>query len=114
MVETPAALIGPLLQLLVMYWGIGYMNFLQVYLIMILVAQNSIGIGLTISSCANDMTSATAVAPLFTMPMILFGGFIANTESIPGWLGWIQYTSPIRYAVEAFAHTQLDEDSEVT
>ena len=42
------------------------------------------------------------------MPLILFGGFIANTASTPAWLGWIQWTSPIRYGNEALAHTQYD------
>jgi len=75
---------------------------------MLLIVQTSMGIGLVISSLAPDMTSATAIAPLFTMPMILFGGFIANAASTPNWLGWIQWLSPIRYANEAFAHIQFD------
>ncbi len=109
LVEIPGSLIAPMLQLLVMYWGVGYDGgFLQIYLVMLLIVQTSMGIGLVISSLAPDMTSATAIAPLFTMPMILFGGFIANAASTPNWLGWIQWLSPIRYANEAFAHIQFD------
>ena len=43
------------------------------------------------------------------MPLILFGGTMVNTETIPAWLSWIQWISPIRYGNEALAHTQFDE-----
>ena len=76
---------------------------------MFLVAQTAVGIGLLISSFAPDVTTATSIAPLFTMPMILFGGFIANTATTPAWLGWIQWISPIRYGNEALAHSQFND-----
>ena len=78
MVETPAALIAPMAQLLIMYWGIEYQHFLECYLAMFLTCQCAIGIGVTISSFSPNVNSATAIAPAFTMPMVLFGGFIAN------------------------------------
>ena len=72
------------------------------------------GIGLLISSFAKDVTSATSIAPAFTMPMILFGGFITNTSTTPDWLAWIQWISPIRYGNEALAHSQYDDFAENT
>lgn len=42
------------------------------------------------------------------MPMNLFGGFIANTNSMSKWISWMQWLSPIRYANEALSHTQFD------
>ena len=104
-VETPLAIVAPMLTLLVIYWGVDYINFFQIYLIMFLIAQAAIGMGLMISALAPNVNSATSIAPLFTMPMILFGGFIANTDTIPAWLGWVQYISPIRYGNEAVAHS---------
>ena len=80
MVETPICLIAPLVQLLIMYWGVGYTHFLLVYITMAVVAQTAFGIGLLISSMAPNVTVATSIAPVFTMPMILFGGFIANNN----------------------------------
>ena len=75
----PVLIIAPLVTLLVVYWGIGYIEFFKIYLVMFLVANAAAGIGLFISSFAENVNSATSIAPLFTMPMILFGGFIANT-----------------------------------
>jgi len=37
-VETPAVLIGPMFTLLIVYWGVEYINFLKIYLVMIIVA----------------------------------------------------------------------------
>jgi len=81
---------------------------------MIMIAQTAVGIGLFISSFTKDVSSATAIAPVFTMPMILFGGFITNTSTTPAWLAWIQWISPIRYGNEALAHTQYDDFGEET
>ena len=109
MVETPPIFIAPLLQLLIMYFGFGYVHFGLVYLAMLITAMTAFGIGLLISAGAQNVNSATSIAPLFTMPFVLFGGFIANNEAIPSWLNWIQWISPIRYANEMMAHSQFDD-----
>ncbi len=95
-----------------MYWGLDYSHFFEVFLVMLLLAQTAIGIGLLISSFAPNVTTATTIAPIFTMPMILFGGTFANTASMPKWLSWLQWVSPIRYANEALAHSQYDDVNE--
>ena len=77
MVEVPAIIIAPLLQLLVIYWGAGYIHFLRVYLVMFLVANVSLGVGLLVSAMSPSLTAATSIAPAFTMPFILFGGLFA-------------------------------------
>ena len=41
--------------------------------------------------------------------MMLFAGLWANTETMPAYLYWIQWMSPMRYGCEALAHTQFDE-----
>lgn len=74
-----------------------------------MVAQTGMGIGLFISALAPNMVTATSIAPAFTMPMVLFGGFIANNNSIPAYLGWLQWISPIRYGNEALAHVTMDD-----
>ena len=108
LVEMPGTLAAPLAQILVMYWAIDYDHFFTIYLVLVMTANTSLGIGLLISAISPNVNSATAIAPLFTMPSILFGGFVANTESFPSWLSWVQYFSPIRFGDEAIAHTQFD------
>lgn len=44
------------------------------------------------------------------MPMMLFGGLFANNESIPIWLRWFQYISPIKYCAEALLWNEFRND----
>ena len=43
------------------------------------------------------------------MPQIIFSGFLVNVSSIPRWLGWIQYTSAFRYALEILFRNEYNE-----
>ena len=72
---------------------------------MVIVAFTAQAIGLFISSLSPNVTSATAIAPVFTMPIILFGGFITNNEAVGAYISWMEWVSPIRYANEALAHS---------
>ena len=74
-----------------------------------LVALAAMSVGLLISAAAPNFQTATAIAPAVAMPIVLFGGLFVNTDSLPAWLSWIQYISPVRYGNEALAHTQFDE-----
>ena len=38
------------------------------------------------------------VMPLTILPIMIFGGLFVNLSTIPGWLSWVQYISPIRYS----------------
>lgn len=104
MIELPTSVMIPLIQLALIYWGIGFRSdnwipeFFQMWLIGILLVQCAISYGYLISSSVERMEAATAVAPLVTMPVILFGGLFVNSDSFPPWLGWVKYTSPVYYA----------------
>ena len=78
---------------------------------MVIVAFTAQAIGLFISSLSPNVTSATAIAPAFTMPIVLFGGFITNNEAVGAYISWMEWVSPIRYANEALAHSQFDSYS---
>ncbi len=49
-----------------------------------------------------------ALAPPFMIPLLLFGGFFLNSDTIPVWLSWIQYISWFHYANEALTINQWD------
>jgi ABC-type multidrug transport system permease subunit len=51
---------------------------------------------------------AVSLAPVFMMPIILFGGQFANSGNIQAWIRWFQYLSPIRYGLEAFVRNEFD------
>ncbi len=99
--DSPVAAITPFIVLLVVYWGIPLTHFFQIYLSVMLLSNTAFGMGLFISSAANDITSATTVAPILTMPMILFGGLFANVGAMPAAIRWLQWVSPVRFTNEA-------------
>ena len=65
--------------------------------------------GYFISCVFNDIAIANMIAPILMMPFMLFGGFYSNLKSMPVWLGWLQWTSPIKYALEAMMFNEYDE-----
>lgn len=73
-------------------------NFLVFLLLLTSVGFCAIGLGMIIASAAPTTEAANAIAPLFVVLMILFGGFYINIESLPVWLQWVQYLSLMRCA----------------
>ena len=61
------------------------------------------------SSIFEKEESASGIAPIIVMPLILFGGQFANSKNIQDWISWLQYISPIRYGLEALVVNEFDE-----
>jgi hypothetical protein len=70
------------------------------YLTLMLVAQCAAGLGFMVSTSVSDMATASSISNLITLPSILFGGLFVNDSTVFGFLSWIQWISPIRYAFE--------------
>ena len=75
-----------------------------------LVSNAAQSFGYILSSLFENETAAGAIAPIFVMPMLLFGGLFANNNTTPSWLSWIQYISPMKYASEAILDVELLDD----
>ena len=105
-VEIPISIIIPLLQSLILYWFVGLSNtasqFFVYYLIALLLAINGASLGLMVGSLAQDIKAVSIAAPMIVIPIFAFSGFFKNTDNIPGWIGWIQYISPMKYGFEAW------------
>ena len=77
------------------------------YLIALMLGLANSSIGYCLSTGVSRDETAIASAPLFMMPLALFGGFLANTKSLHKWISWFQYVSPIRYALESFTRNEF-------
>jgi len=42
--------------------------------------------------------------------LLQLGGFLVNPESIPAWIAWVRYLSPMSYALEAMASNEMADD----
>ena len=54
---------------------------------------------------------AMSVSPFAIMPFMLFSGFYKNRSNFLGWIGWIEYISPLKYAFEAFATNEYENSN---
>ncbi len=52
-------------------------------------------------SIFKDAKRASAMTPLLLLPMMMFSGLYNKLNSIPEWIGWLQYVSPFRYGLQA-------------
>ena len=60
-----------------------------------------------IGAAAPTQQVALAFGPLATVIFMLFGGFYVNLDSIPVWLRWIRYISPIQWGFVGAAVNQF-------
>ena len=89
MIDTPGATLTPILLLFFTYWFIDLREFGKLYLVLVLIAQTSVGIGLMISALATDITMAAILTAAFANTLFLFAGLYVNMKTAPKWLSWI-------------------------
>ena len=77
------------------------------YFILFLCANAAASFGYLLSSLFESESAASSLAPVFVMPMMLFGGLFTNNNEAPEWLSWIQYISPIKYCAEGLTYTEF-------
>jgi ATP-binding cassette subfamily G (WHITE) protein 1 len=104
LVEVPYQVIFPFMQATVIYWMVGLQAVASNYLIfccfVILASITGWAMGVFFACIFPSLPIALAATPVILMPLMLFSGLFANTSSIPVWLRWIQWVSPMKYAYE--------------
>jgi ATP-binding cassette subfamily G (WHITE) protein 1 len=76
-----------------------YMMFLGACLLVSFVAQS---VGLVVGAAMN-VQNGVFLAPVMSVPFLLFSGFFVSFDAIPIYLRWITYLSYIRYGFEGTA-----------
>lgn len=86
-------------------WPIGsvfsILAFASVYLVSVL------GVGLLISTIADNQQQATLIAFFFLMTFILMSGLFTPVESMPEWAQWISRCNPPTYFIRAIRSIYL-------
>mmetsp|Transcript_38652 Transcript_38652/g.27994 ORF Transcript_38652/g.27994 Transcript_38652/m.27994 type:complete len:98 (+) Transcript_38652:1760-2053(+) len=57
------------------------------------------------------METAVFITPVLTMPLMIFGGLFANVKSIPSWIAWVQWLSPLRYTFECLVEVEFPPET---
>lgn len=102
LIDLPRFIIIPFTFITIVYWMAGLNDNPDRYLILglvgILVANSTTAFGSLISALAPNVNIALAIAGPILTPLMIFGGFFLNSESIPVYFDWIKYLSWITYA----------------
>ena len=95
----PAALYG-----IIVYWSIGLRP--EISHVMVFFATLSLfnlaagGLAMVIAVVSPTAGFASLATIVILLISLLFGGFLANAESLPPWLSWLQYLSIFYYGFE--------------
>ena len=80
--ETPIMILVSLLDIIMLYWSIGFTdtaeNVLIFWALLFMVIQASSAIGYSISAAFNDEITAAAFAPVVNLPLSALGGYMVN------------------------------------
>ncbi|XP_042213035.1 protein white-like [Homarus americanus] len=114
--ELPLMLTLPALFAAITYYMIGLYspveNFFICMAILILTANAAMSFGYMISCLAPNVHLALALSAPLIIPLMLFGGFFLNSDSVPVYFIWIKYISWFNYGNEALMINQwADIDS---
>jgi len=111
-VDIPSLLVFPFLFIAIFYFLAGLRHdagrFLTLCAINILQGAAGSAIGTLCSCLFDDLNIALAVTPVTLIPLMIFGGFFANTANIPVWLAWIKWLSPMKYGFSASAQNEFE------
>ncbi|XP_010914761.1 ABC transporter G family member 41 [Elaeis guineensis] len=100
--KIPISLIESLLWTSFTYYVIGYSpeaaRFFRQFLILFLVHQMSLSLFRFLASYFQTFVASTISGTMSMLAIFLFGGFVLPKPSIPGWLKWGFWISPLTYA----------------
>eukprot|EP00043_Microstomoeca_roanoka_P000728 m.28780 g.28780 ORF g.28780 m.28780 type:complete len:766 (+) comp10476_c0_seq2:346-2643(+) len=86
----------------------GIDNFFQFFVVLFGVTLAAESIAYCVSAIARDPQQAGAIAPIFIITSILFGGFFIGVNAIPAWLSWLRYLSYLKYGFAAAMQVEFE------
>jgi len=86
-----------------------WVAFFTVYFTTFLIGLSSSGYGYMISAIAPSVEAANAMAPPLMVPLLIFGGFFLQSNSVPAYFIWLKYLSWFYYGAENLYVTQWTE-----
>eukprot|EP00741_Cyanophora_paradoxa_P023432 tig00021582_g22636.t1 len=110
--EVPQRVIFPFIFGTILYWMTGlnpagerYILFVITVILIAAVASSYVS---AVGALTGNVAAANAIAPIFIVIMMLFGGFFITFSSIPKYFIWIEYLSFFKYAYESFIRNEFE------
>jgi ABC-type multidrug transport system permease subunit len=110
--ELPMRVALPTIYMIVSFWMTGISKRFDLFLFSTLVSLLSVvageSLGLMIGASIYDMEKAMTVMTVFSLFLMLLGGFFV--ESPPAWMAWGKFISPFKYSFDASRQLIFDRD----
>ncbi|XP_017858613.1 PREDICTED: ATP-binding cassette sub-family G member 4 [Drosophila arizonae] len=105
LLEIPITFISTLLFTVIIYWWsyqpMEWVRFWMFFVISLLVVFVGQSFGLIIGAWCN-VVNGTFLAPVLTIPMMMFAGFGVTLRDLPSYLKWGSHISHLRYGLEGY------------
>lgn len=112
--DIPVFLVVPMIFTLITFFSIGFTRqvniFFGVYVSLAMNTLAGVSLGYLISSAFTNASLALAIAPVLAMPLMLVGGFFANSDTMPSWIQYFSYVSPFKYAFNNIAKLEFSNN----
>ncbi|KAE8745105.1 ABC-transporter, subfamily G member 05 [Frankliniella occidentalis] len=116
--ELPIFMALPVLYTCIVYFAVGFnadpVRFFTCVAIVNLIGLVATSFGYFISCAANNMSTALSTGAPAVIPLLLYGGFFVNLDTMPSYFSWIQHISWFRYGNEALLVNQWQDVPEIS
>lgn len=114
LVEVPYAFLFPYLMVIIAYYMVGlnppFSDYLLSATFVAVASICGVGVGVLVASIFDDLNVILAVTPAVLLPLLLLSGIFVAAGSIPGFLTWVRYISPIYYSATGMLQVEFSRD----
>ena len=105
LIETPFLVFFTAILVTIIYFTAGLRkdgaeHFFIYFAITIIHALSAQSLGYVLGTLFSDIGVALQTVNILVMPFVLFAGTLISERTMPDWLGWIRYISPLKYSIE--------------
>lgn len=97
--------------IVIIYWMIGLNSNAGVFFVFLIIVSSlmlfSIAYSLAVSTMASTHNNAQVLGSMGLLVFLVYSGSFNNPNTIPGWLRWLNWVSPVYYATKASFQNQL-------
>jgi ATP-binding cassette subfamily G (WHITE) protein 1 len=112
LIDLPLLILMPVIYVSAIYFAVGLQlsaaKFLILMLGAVLISNCGAAIGFWAAATFSNLSVALASIPLIIIPLMIFSGLFVNLATLPVWIRWFQWLSPIKYGFVAFMKNEFD------
>jgi ABC-type multidrug transport system permease subunit len=111
LVDLPFLFLLPAIYAALTYFCVGYQlevgKFFNFLATVFLLANVGTGLGLFAAASFPNLTIALMSVPMLVLPFMIFAGLFVNLATLPVWIRWFKWLSPMKYGYVAFVKNEF-------